>query len=260
MEALEQEVYDELPEVQATTGPCNLTRSIYEVISEGSCPDEMIMVMHDWEKISTSKWLLSYRNDKRNWRLSNQHNLADIINGEAPTTSGSITLAPGKTGNAAKFPGGIAHAAYTPYSLTAEKELSACAWVYLNSMNAYNAIVGARSTAGDMSRFLDIENNMFKFYTTAAVSYTFGSGITASQFYHSAVTVDAARTLKAYMNGQLVLTRSNVTLSTAQPTYLMVGNLYPGFATGTNGLIDGVRIYDKALTQDIIQQMYAKGI
>lgn len=71
-EALEQELDGELPEVQATTGPGNLTRSIFEVISEGSCPEETIVVMHDWEKFSTSKWPLSYRNDKRNWRLSNQ--------------------------------------------------------------------------------------------------------------------------------------------------------------------------------------------
>lgn len=71
-EALEQELNGELPEVQATTGPGNLTRSIFEVISEGSCPEETIVVVHDWEKISTSKWPLNYRNDKRNWRLSNQ--------------------------------------------------------------------------------------------------------------------------------------------------------------------------------------------
>lgn len=71
-EALEQELNGELPEIQATTGPGNLTRSIFEVIIEESCPEETIVVVHDWEKISTSKWPLSYRNDKRNWRLSNQ--------------------------------------------------------------------------------------------------------------------------------------------------------------------------------------------
>lgn len=71
-EALEQESNGELPEVQATTGPGNLTRAIFEVITEGSCPEETIVVVHDWEKASTSKWPLSYRNDKRNWRLSNQ--------------------------------------------------------------------------------------------------------------------------------------------------------------------------------------------
>ncbi len=70
--ALEQESKGELPEVQATTGPGILTRSIFEVIANKSCPEEALLVVCDWEKISTSKWPLSYRNDKRNWRLSNQ--------------------------------------------------------------------------------------------------------------------------------------------------------------------------------------------
>ena len=71
-EALERELSSELPEVQSTTGPGNLTKSIFEVFNEGGCPKETIAVVHNWEKISTSKWPLSYRNDKRNWRLSNQ--------------------------------------------------------------------------------------------------------------------------------------------------------------------------------------------
>lgn len=61
-----------LPEVQASTGPGNLTKSIFEMIADQSCPEQEMLVLHDWEKISTSKWPLSYRNDKRNWRLSNQ--------------------------------------------------------------------------------------------------------------------------------------------------------------------------------------------
>jgi len=60
-----------LPEVQATTGPGNLTRSVFEVLNEGCSPNAM-MVARDWELTSTSKWPLSYRNDSRNWRLSNQ--------------------------------------------------------------------------------------------------------------------------------------------------------------------------------------------
>lgn len=71
-EALENGTKEELPEVQATTGPGILTESILEVISEQKHPEETMLVLHDWEKISTSKWPLSYRNDKRNWRLSNQ--------------------------------------------------------------------------------------------------------------------------------------------------------------------------------------------
>lgn len=69
--SLEADNKSELPEVQATTGPGNLTRSVFEVLSEGCSPDAM-MVAHDWELISTSQWPLSYRDDSRNWRLSNQ--------------------------------------------------------------------------------------------------------------------------------------------------------------------------------------------
>jgi len=70
--SLEQESKDALPEVQATTGPGNLTRSIFELLASESCPEETLLVVHDWENTSTSKWPLSYRSDKRNWRLSNQ--------------------------------------------------------------------------------------------------------------------------------------------------------------------------------------------
>ncbi len=70
--SLELGSQDELPEVQATTGPGNLTRSIYEMLAEADCPEDLFVVIHDWEKASTSKWPLSYRNDLRNWRLSNQ--------------------------------------------------------------------------------------------------------------------------------------------------------------------------------------------
>ena len=70
--ALEQYSEAELPEVQATTGPGNLTKSIFEMLTNESCPEEALLVVHDWENISTSKWPLSYRCDNRNWRLSNQ--------------------------------------------------------------------------------------------------------------------------------------------------------------------------------------------
>ena len=70
--SLEQEFTSELPEVQASTGPGNLTRSVFEMLAERSYPEEELLIVHEWESISTSKWPLSYRSDKRNWRLSNQ--------------------------------------------------------------------------------------------------------------------------------------------------------------------------------------------
>jgi Glycosyltransferase sugar-binding region containing DXD motif len=70
--SLEQQSNGGLPEVQATTGPGNLTRSVFEVVTNESRPEDVLFIVHDWEKTCTSKWPLSYRSDKRNWRLSNQ--------------------------------------------------------------------------------------------------------------------------------------------------------------------------------------------
>lgn len=70
--SLEQGSEGGLPEVQATTGPGNLTRSVFEVVRNESSSEDLLLVVRDWEKISTSRWPLSYRSDSRNWRLSNQ--------------------------------------------------------------------------------------------------------------------------------------------------------------------------------------------
>ena len=67
-----EDIQKELPEVQATTGPGILTTSIQEILSKEESPEGIMLVLHEWEEISTSKWDLSYRNDQRNWRLSNQ--------------------------------------------------------------------------------------------------------------------------------------------------------------------------------------------
>lgn len=69
--SLEANPSNGLPEVQAATGPGNLTRSVVEMMKKG-CSLDSVLIMHNWELISTSKWPLSYRNDARNWRLSNQ--------------------------------------------------------------------------------------------------------------------------------------------------------------------------------------------
>jgi hypothetical protein len=75
--SLEQQLDGELPEVQATTGPGNLTRSVFEVLVNERCPEDTLLVVRDWENASTSKWPLSYRDDTRNWRLSNQRAYRD---------------------------------------------------------------------------------------------------------------------------------------------------------------------------------------
>jgi mannosyltransferase OCH1-like enzyme len=61
-----------LPEIQATTGPGNLSRSICELGSVSAGMDCDLVVLRDWDSFAVSKWPLSYRSDARNWRLSNR--------------------------------------------------------------------------------------------------------------------------------------------------------------------------------------------
>lgn len=69
--ALEQATDGELPEIQATTGPGNLTRSIFELAQQSGATLSALLVLRDWEDVASSRWPLSYRSDTRNWRLSN---------------------------------------------------------------------------------------------------------------------------------------------------------------------------------------------
>jgi hypothetical protein len=68
---LEKDMTSGLPEIQATAGPGNLTNSLFDAALEGEEVEQNILVLHDWEQLAPSKWPLSYRNDARNWRLSN---------------------------------------------------------------------------------------------------------------------------------------------------------------------------------------------
>lgn len=61
-----------LPEIQSTTGPGNLSKSIFEFVRAGGDVECELAVLRDWNSIAVSRWPLSYREDSRNWRLSNQ--------------------------------------------------------------------------------------------------------------------------------------------------------------------------------------------
>src|SRR6185437_15522593 len=64
---------DELPEIQIATGPGNISKSIFDLgIDSGFDIENNVVVLGDWDSIAISKWPLSYRDDARNWRLSNQ--------------------------------------------------------------------------------------------------------------------------------------------------------------------------------------------
>ena len=71
-ELLEFAGEDELPEIQTTTGPGNISKSIFHFGTTSGGGESDLMVLRDWDSFAVSRWPLRYRNDARNWRLSNQ--------------------------------------------------------------------------------------------------------------------------------------------------------------------------------------------
>lgn len=61
-----------LPEIQATTGPGNISKSIFVLGTGSEGVENDLVVLRDWDSLAVSKWPLTHRNDARNWRLSNQ--------------------------------------------------------------------------------------------------------------------------------------------------------------------------------------------
>jgi mannosyltransferase OCH1-like enzyme len=70
--SIERQVTGIFPEIQSTTGPGNLTKSIFAASAEHRLIEENLVALRNWESVATSMWPLSYRTDARNWRLSNQ--------------------------------------------------------------------------------------------------------------------------------------------------------------------------------------------
>ena len=71
----------ERPEIQSTTGPGNFTASLvnHALSCMRSGRGRDFVILPDWEAISISVWPLSYRNDGRNWRLSNSDHCFDAF-------------------------------------------------------------------------------------------------------------------------------------------------------------------------------------
>ena len=89
---------DVLPEIQTATGPGNLSKSIFELgTTSGGDIESDLVVLRDWDSIAVSKWPLSYRDDARNWRLSNQKRfsiMADSPNESFETAALSVATSP----------------------------------------------------------------------------------------------------------------------------------------------------------------------
>lgn len=65
---------NDFPEIQSTTGPGNLTASLVANIASYELKNNpfAFLILENWNAHARTIWPLSYRQDSRNWRLSNK--------------------------------------------------------------------------------------------------------------------------------------------------------------------------------------------
>lgn len=71
----------QLPEIQSTTGPGNLTSSVvaHAATSSFNVLEEQLLILSEWDEHARTVWSLNYRNDTRNWRLSNRQRFQNNV-------------------------------------------------------------------------------------------------------------------------------------------------------------------------------------
>jgi hypothetical protein len=135
------------------------------------------------------------------------------------------------------------------------------AWVKINALGTpyasiRNAIVGKASSPDNAFGFSNTENKL-RLRLGNVVNLDSISTISVGQWYHVVGTWDSLG-MKIYINGVLDNSNTNVVSwydNLNLPT--VIGRIYTGSTGGSfNGLIDEVRIYNRALTADEIAQRY----
>jgi hypothetical protein len=103
---------------------------------------------------------------------------------------------------------------------------------------------------------------MFGFYRGPGVYYTAATTetITPAQWYLVAGTYDG-QAVRTYINGQEKAINTNATGATNSTSdSFRIGSGYPAYPTAWfDGKIDDIRIYDRALSEGEIQQLYEQG-
>lgn len=136
------------------------------------------------------------------------------------------------------------------------------AWVRLDTVNRWNAVIAKGSTNNDAAHNYAIEidqgNRVHCLIGngTALNIATSTTRLSAQQFYHLACTWDSLQ-LRLYINGALNRSVAQTLTPAANTSPLFVGQ-YGGSVDRLDGVIDEVRIYNIALpAADVVTDMNA---
>ena len=175
------------------------------------------------------------------------------------TLNGDPTWATGRFDGALSFDGNGDYVSVAPIVPLTGNTVTAQAWIRLDKYaGIYNPIL--TQNTGNNGYYFDVTSGKPSFHIVVSPSYVQAISpevINTDQWYYVAGTNDGSN-LKLYIDGQL----EDSAFSTG---FLGVNNIAkiggePGSSLYFTGIIDDVRIYDRALTAGEILQLYQEGL
>ncbi len=232
------------------TGLFESEKQVKFMASDGGPDNGLYETGSDLELANFAKGLAGY------WKFDGNFNDASGNNNNG-TQSGGVSFASGKQDQAGSFDGSDDYVnAGNNSSLNFTNSLTIAAWVKTNDI--------ANTTQGIMDKF-DGSNGFFLrrwgdfqilVKNGGTDYYTYDTTPTTEWFYLAGVVDPTNNRLKFYVNGVL---KKEVTgyYAPATATNLLIGTTGPS-ANGVrwNGLIDEVRIYNRALSATEIKAIY----
>jgi hypothetical protein len=186
-------------------------------------------------------------------------------NGNDATLVGTVNWVTGKIGMALEFTGSGYVDAGNSSSLGPTPEVTFAAWVKPTSLQpAWAAVVQRKIVGHWYDAVLRVYNgNRWQFAVTDGTNWT---GATSSSSYYQLNTWQHVAgtysngTIKLYVNGELVDTATMTkTDGTIERLYIGKYDTGPGTQRYFLGVIDEVRVYNRALTQGEIMALYNAG-
>jgi hypothetical protein len=167
------------------------------------------------------------------------------------TTNGTITYTPGKFNQAITFPNssgtGANNVSYSTTSISVDSGITVSFWVKFNQVqDSYLFRMGDiyfKTQAGNAISWFIFNGGSYPGYSIQPY--------VANQWYHLSLSI-GNMSVGAYLNGALQATTA-YTVSGTTVANPMIG---AEFGSGMNGLIDDLRIFDRALTSAQVQSIY----
>ncbi len=169
----------------------------------------------------------------------------------------------GKNGSALSFNGTNSYVSISN-SLPAFSEFTCAAWVKTADLAANRGVFtsGGANTSG--FRFRVNSTGAVWLMMAGGGSYTTISTATgiiqSGSFYHICVTGKSGQYMRIYVNGALVKEKITKQIINAPTTPGYVGTSWSPSSELMKGIIDNVRIYNRALSDQEVQSIYSAGL